>query len=224
MEDESQFTQQYDIRKGSYIMAIMPISSFIKQQGAKKLDSGIYFIKKEYDGTPTKETCALIGVPLNMVMDFLDENGQFIRSIKEEEERLKKSGYEGDVKTKMFTSIKYYYMKKEKKDKKNKKGTNTQEEKTEKRKKYISLSHSMLETIDNHIMKEINHNMEKNGLINIEPSSAYLNFCKENQLQIIEEIKILKEQMDQNEIATKLKKTYKNIYQNKKTILLQKNQ
>jgi hypothetical protein len=149
---------------------------------------------------------------------------QHEESIKEEEERLKKYGYEGDVKTKMFTSIKYYYMKKDKKDKKNKKGTNTQEEKTEKRNKYISLSHSMLENIDNHIMKEINHNMEKNGLINIEPSSAYLNFCKENQLQIIEEIKILKEQMDQNQIATKLKKTYKNRYQNKKTVLLQKNQ
>lgn len=86
MEDESQFNQQYDIRKGSYIMAIMPISSFIKQQGAKKLKSGIYFIKKEYDGTPTKETCALIGVPLNMVMEFLDENGQFIRSIRGDEE------------------------------------------------------------------------------------------------------------------------------------------
>ena len=119
-------------------------------------------------------------------------------------------GYEGDVKTKMFTSIKYYYMKKNKKEKK---------EKPEKRKKYISLSHSILETIDNHIMKEINNNMEKNGLINIEPSSAYLNFCKENQSNIVEEIKILKEQMDQNEIATKLKKTYKNRYQNKKLAL-----
>jgi hypothetical protein len=142
-------------------------------------------------------------------------------SIKEEEERLKKCGYEGDVKTKMFTSIKYYYMKKAKKETKK---TKEPEEKTEKRKKYVSLSPLMLETIDNHIMKEINHNMEKNGLINIEPSCAYLNFCKENQLQIIEEIKILKEQMDQNEIATKLKKTYKNRYQNKKIILLQKNQ
>jgi hypothetical protein len=131
-------------------------------------------------------------------------------SIKEEESRLKKCGYEGDVKTKMFTSIKYYYMKKNKKEKK---------EKPEKRKKYISLSHSILETIDNHIMKEINNNMEKNGLINIEPSSAYLNFCKENQSNIVEEIKILKEQMDQNEIATKLKKTYKNRYQNKKLAL-----
>jgi len=153
--------------------------------------------------------------------EWIKWTDQHEESIKEEEERLKKCGYEGDLKTKMFTSIKYYYMKK---DKKNKKGTNTQEEKTEKRKKYVSLSHSMLETIDNHIMKEINHNMEKNGLINIEPSSAYLNFCKENQLQIIEEIKILKEQLNQNEIATKLKKTYKNRYQNKKTILSQKNQ
>ena len=132
------------------------------------------------------------------------------QTIKEEEARLKKCGYEGDVKTKMFTSIKYYYMKKNKKEKK---------EKPEKRKKYISLSPCILETIDNHIIKEINHNMEKNGLINIEPSSAYLNFCKENQLQIIQEIKILKEQLDQSEIATKLKKTYKNRYQNKKLAL-----
>ena len=143
---------------------------------------------------------------------WTEENAQII---KEEEERLKKCGYEGDVKTKMFTSIKYYYMKK------NKKGTKEQEEKTIKRKKYVCLSPFMLEIIDNHIMKEINHNMEKNGIINIEPSSAYLNFCKENQLQIVEEIKILKEQMDQNEIAIKLKKTYKNRYQNKKTVLLQ---
>ena len=144
---------------------------------------------------------------------------QHAQSIKEEESRLKKCGYEGDVKTKMFTSIKYYYMKKNKKETKE-----PAEEKPEKRKKYTSLSPCMLEIIDNHIMKEINHNMEKNGLINIEPSSAYLNFCKENQLQIIQEIKILKEQIDQNEIATKLKKTYKNRYQNKKTVLLQKNQ
>ena len=87
MEDESQINhQQYDIRKGSYIMAIMPISSFIKQQGAKLLQSGIYFIKKEYDGSPTKETCALIGVPLGMVMDFLDEEGSFIKSIRTEDE------------------------------------------------------------------------------------------------------------------------------------------
>lgn len=144
---------------------------------------------------------------------------QHEESIKEEEERLKKCGYEGDVKTKMFTSIKYYYMKKAKKE------TKEPEKKTEKRKKYISLSPCILERIDNHIMKEINHNMNvDSGFINIEPSSAYLNFCKENQLQIIEEIKILKEHMDQTEIATKLKKTYKNRYQNKKTVLLQNNQ
>jgi hypothetical protein len=147
---------------------------------------------------------------------------EYAESIKEEEERLKKCGYEGDVKTKMFTSIKYYYMKKNKTNKKEPEETKETEEKPEKRKKYISLSPCILETIDNHIMKEINHNMNvDSGFINIEPSAAYLNFCKENQLQIIEEIKILKEQMDQTEIATKLKKTYKNRYQNKKTVLLQ---
>jgi hypothetical protein len=140
---------------------------------------------------------------------WTEENADLI---KEEETRLKKCGYEGDVKTKIFTSIKYYYMKK------NKKQTNTAT--TQKRKKYVCLTPSLLEIMDNHIMKEINHNMNmNNGFINLEPSNAYLNFCKENPNEIIEEIKILKDQMDQNEIAIKLKKTYKNRYQNKKMAL-----
>jgi hypothetical protein len=75
-----------NIRKGSYIMAIMPIESFMKQQGAMKLDCGIYFIKKEYDGTPTKETCALLGIPLINVTDFLDETCAFVSSIKHDKE------------------------------------------------------------------------------------------------------------------------------------------
>ena len=75
-----------NIRKGSYIMAIMPIESFMKQQGAMKLDCGIYFIKKEYDGTPTKETCALLGIPLINVTDFLDETFAFVASIKHDKE------------------------------------------------------------------------------------------------------------------------------------------
>ena len=79
--------EEFDnIRKGSYIMAIMPISSFMKQQGAMKLDCGIYFIKKDYDGTPTKETCALLGIPLINVTDFLDETCAFVSSIKHDKE------------------------------------------------------------------------------------------------------------------------------------------
>lgn len=76
----------YDIRRGSYIMAIMPISSFMKQKDAVKLDCGIYFIKKDYDGTPTKETCALLGIPLINVTDFLDETCAFVTSIKNDKE------------------------------------------------------------------------------------------------------------------------------------------
>lgn len=75
-----------NIRKGSYIMAIMPITSFMKQKGAMKLGCGIYFIKKEYDGTPTKETCALLGIPLINVTDFLDETCAFVTSIKHDKE------------------------------------------------------------------------------------------------------------------------------------------
>ena len=79
--------EEFDnVRKGSYIMAIMPISSFMKQQGAMKLDCGIYFIKKDYDGTPTKETCALLGIPLINVTDFLDETCAFVSSIKHDKE------------------------------------------------------------------------------------------------------------------------------------------
>jgi 8-oxo-dGTP pyrophosphatase MutT (NUDIX family) len=79
--------EEFDnVRKGSYIMAIMPIESFMKQQGAMKLDCGIYFIKKEYDGTPTKETCALLGIPLINVTDFLDETCAFVSSIKHDKE------------------------------------------------------------------------------------------------------------------------------------------
>lgn len=79
--------EEFDnIRKGSYIMAIMPIESFMKQQGAMKLDCGIYFIKKDYDGTPTKETCALLGIPLINVTDFLDETCAFVSSIKHDKE------------------------------------------------------------------------------------------------------------------------------------------
>lgn len=84
MEDESHIYE--DIRKGSYIMAIMPTSSFIKQKGAMLLDCGIYFIKKDYDGSPNKETCALLGIPLRYVTEFLDENGSFVNDIRNEPE------------------------------------------------------------------------------------------------------------------------------------------
>ena len=74
----------YDVRKGSYILANMPVSNFMKENGAMKLDCGIYFIKKDYDGTPTKETCALLGIPLLNVTDFLDETCAFVTSIKQD--------------------------------------------------------------------------------------------------------------------------------------------
>ncbi len=84
MEDESHIYE--DVRKGSYIMAIMPIASFMRQKDAMKLDCGIYFIKKDYDGSPNKETCALLGIPLKNVTEFLDENGSFVKGIRKSNE------------------------------------------------------------------------------------------------------------------------------------------
>ena len=135
-------------------------------------------------------------------------------NIKNESDRLLKMGYNGDVVKKMFTSIRYYYMKK----KSNKK---EEENRKQYRKIYISLSPILLELIDDHIINLIKKN-SKNNICNFIPSSAYLEFCKEYQYELLDEIKILKDVLDDAEIINKFKKTYKNRYQNiKKTWIKQ---
>ena len=69
------------IKRGSYILAIISVENFVKK-GAQKLDCGIFWIKKEYNGTPTNETCALIGVKIKDIFNFLVDNSQFMNSIK----------------------------------------------------------------------------------------------------------------------------------------------
>lgn len=43
-------------------------------------------IKKEYDGTPTKETCALLGIPIRLINDFILEHSPLINLIKQSQE------------------------------------------------------------------------------------------------------------------------------------------
>jgi hypothetical protein len=69
------------IKRGSYILAIISVENFVKK-GAQKLDCGIFWIKKEYNGTPTNETCALIGVKIKDIFNFLVDNSEFMNSIK----------------------------------------------------------------------------------------------------------------------------------------------
>jgi hypothetical protein len=126
------------------------------------------------------------------------------QAIKNESDRLLNMGYKGDAVKKMFTSIRYYYMKKKPDNKDNKK---------QYRKIYTSLSPIILELIDNHIINQIKQKSE-NNICNFIPSIAYLEFCKEYQYELLDEIKILKDVLDDEEIINKLKKTYKNRYQN----------
>jgi len=126
------------------------------------------------------------------------------RFIKNESDRLLSMGYKGDAVKKMFTSIRYYYMKKKPDNKDNKK---------QYRKIYTSLSPIILELIDNHIINQIKQKSE-NNICNFIPSIGYLEFCKEYQYELLDEIKILKDVLDDEEIINKFKKTYKNRYQN----------
>ena len=65
-------------------MAIISAENFEKK-GATKLDCGIYWIKKEYDGTSTGETCALIGIPLHLIFSMIDEECDLVKTLRLEE-------------------------------------------------------------------------------------------------------------------------------------------
>ena len=138
--------------------------------------------------------------------------------IENETKRLNQLGYTGDVLTKMYTSIRYYYMKKKPtKDQKEDNDDNDDDDDESKekkpRKRYINVSPIILELIDNHILSEIKK-CSKNNISSYVPSNAYLDFCKEHQTNIMDEIILLKDVLNEDEIIIKFKKTYKNRYQN----------
>ena len=68
-------------KKSAYVVAIITPDNFVKA-GAIKLDCGIYMIQKEYDGSPTKETCALLGIPVRLVNNFIIEQSPLIDQLK----------------------------------------------------------------------------------------------------------------------------------------------
>jgi hypothetical protein len=112
--------------------------------------------------------------------------------LREEVERLKNAGYEGDVLDKMFKSARYYFRKKEEK---------TEQEKKEgvARKQYVSLCPRFLEQIDLFIV----------DLLKLEaysPASAYEEFCKTKKEIIIKQVDILISDMEPEEVCIKLKK------------------
>ena len=118
-------------------------------------------------------------------------------NIVEKEKRLLYSnGYEGDIDVKMFKMVRYYLK-------------NKTDKKPSKRRKYISLNKILLNEIDNHIKKSLH----------LKPEIAYNNFEKECNLLITNELRELKQHLNENHSKEKIKKTYKNkFYRLKKSI------
>ena len=118
-------------------------------------------------------------------------------SIIEKEKRLLHlNGYEGDIDIKMFKMARYYLK-------------NKTDKKPSKRRKYISLNKKLLDEINTHIKKSLH----------LKPEIAYNNFEKEYNLLITNELKELKQHLNENLSKEKIKKTYKNkFYRAKKSI------
>jgi len=70
-----------NVKKSAYVIAIMSTLNFIKH-GASKMSCGIYLIKKDYDGSPTKETCALLGIPVRIINDLLFDDTDLVQKIR----------------------------------------------------------------------------------------------------------------------------------------------
>ena len=125
--------------------------------------------------------------------NWVDENENLVDG---EVRRLSNLGYDGDVLDKMFKSARYYFRKK-----------NNLQKEPQKRRDYIGVQKDLLDSMDEHIIKNINNKDYK-------PSEGFTLFCKEKLEILKEEVSRLCKSgfTDHVEIKDKIKKTYKNRY------------
>ena len=137
--------------------------------------------------------------------------------IQDESRRLGNLGYSGDeddLKKKMWTSVRYYHMKKENKtidgvvDGSAVGGDEGVEENKQKRRKYITIDKSFLALIDKHINEHLNNTT-------FTPARAYTLFvdASKKDIQSVCESWVNKG-LSKDDFDVKLKKTYKNRYFN----------
>ena len=124
---------------------------------------------------------------------WIEENEELIGT---EMRRLNNLGYEGHVLTKMFKSARYYFRKK-----------STEKKEPKQRRPYMSVNKELLDAMDKHIEQNIYNKDYK-------PKTAFIEFCKENEVLLREVIAKIFECGVKNseEIEDKIKKTYKNRY------------
>lgn len=124
---------------------------------------------------------------------FVEENSE---ELGREVIRLTELGYDGDCFDKMYKSARYYFRKKK-----------LSKIEPKKRRKYIACDRDVLDAMDDHINQNIQSEDYK-------PSDGYDNFVNSNQQLILLEINRMIDNglNDNNAIAKKIKKTYKNRY------------
>ena len=123
-------------------------------------------------------------------LKWVDDNETLVGS---EVRRLTNLNYEGDILDKMFKSSRYYFRKK-----------STVKKEPLKRCEYTSVKKEILQTMDSHIIININDD-------NYKPSSGFEDFCNKNVDFIKQEVENMSQNgQSVNEIKKKMKKTYKN--------------
>jgi hypothetical protein len=122
---------------------------------------------------------------------WVDENDELVN---EEVRRLTNNGYQSDVLDKMYKSARYYFRKK-----------STVKKAPTPRRDYIGTNKDLLDAMDKHI---------KNNVNNIKPSIGFIDFCKQEEDVLVNEVdKLFRIGFtDAKEIHDKIKKTYKNRY------------
>lgn len=126
----------------------------------------------------------------------------------QERERLREMGYDGDIITKMYKSVRYYYSKKHTKN-------NTV---PEKRRKYISKNEEFIELIDNFIIRQCNNENTLEGdvvICTFKPSDGWVHFSElyeEDITRETERIKTVNSSINDDDALYKIKKTFNNRY------------
>ena len=120
-----------------------------------------------------------------------------IKHIVNEEKRLVDSGYKGDMEDKMFKTVRYYL-----------KNKSVEKKEPKKRRKYISISKYIIESMDEHI--------EEIAMIqNMKPAMAYNNYSSNDEYSdsMDDELnRLINLGMNDISALNKIKKTYKNRY------------
>ena len=151
------------------------------------------------------------------------ETDDIAQMIASETNKLMSEGFQGDVEDKMFKAVRYYFRKKPATD-----DLSPNKKEQTPRKKYVGFTGKILTAMDTHILAKIKENLQtgtdeihlekpdkKHFKSNVSPDKAFNDFYNTNTEIIALETELLQdeENMDDDDIVQKIKKTYKNRYQ-----------